>query len=52
MAEIKKLSEETRLKLKRQIERLKEQMRQDNSDLDFETHLHMVKDLENILRNR
>lgn len=44
------ISDETRKKIKQQIEYLKEQMRHDNSDLDFETHLHMVKDLENILK--
>lgn len=46
----KQLSEETRRKLKGQVAYLQAQMQRDNSDLDFETHLHMVKDLERILK--
>lgn len=49
---VPKLTEETRQKLKLQIERLKEQMKNDTNDLDYETHLHMVKDLESILNGK
>lgn len=52
MPERRKLSEETRRKLKEQIARLKAQMLKDNSDLDFETHLHQARDLERMIKER
>jgi hypothetical protein len=38
-----------RQKLQRQIDELKRRMQYDANDLDYETHLHMVRDLQRIL---
>lgn len=50
MEERKQLSEETRRKIRAQIASLKAQMRYDANDLEFETHLHMMRELENVLK--
>lgn len=50
MGESKAISEETRVKLRRQIALLKQQIPNDNNDMDFELHLQMVRDLESLLK--
>lgn len=52
MGESKAISEETRVKLRRQIALLKQQIPNDNNDMDFELHLQMVRDLESLLKRR
>lgn len=43
------LPEETRLKLQKQIDALKKRMLHDANDLDYETHLHLVRTLQRVL---
>ena len=43
------LGPDVRQKLQRQIDELKRRMQYDANDLDYETHLHMVRDLQRIL---
>ena len=40
---------ETREKIQAQIDALKKRMQVDSNDLDYETHLHTVRILQNIL---
>lgn len=40
---------ETREKIQAQIDALKKRMQVDSNDLDYETHLHTVRTLQNIL---
>lgn len=46
------MNAETRKKIERQIAALRKQMELDSSDLEFELHLHMVRDLEHLLKRR
>lgn len=41
---------ETRANILRRIEALRKQMQQDGNDLEYEQHLHMVRDLESLLK--
>lgn len=43
------LEPEVRQKLQHQIDELRRRMQYDANDLDYETHLHMVRDLQRIL---
>ncbi|MGP1574062.1 aminoglycoside phosphotransferase [Selenomonas sp.] len=43
------LSDETREKLQNQIDALKKRMLYDANDLDYETHLHLVRTLQKVL---
>ena len=43
------LAPEVRRKLQGQIDELKKRMQYDANDLDYETHLHLVRDLQRIL---
>lgn len=43
------LAPEVRRKLQEQIDALKKRMQYDANDLDYETHLHLVRDLQRIL---
>ncbi len=43
------LSAETRQKLQQQIDALKKRMLYDANDLDYETHLHLVRSLQKVL---
>jgi hypothetical protein len=43
------LKPEVREKIQLQIDNLKKRMRYDANDLDYETHLHMMRDLQRVL---
>jgi excinuclease UvrABC helicase subunit UvrB len=43
-------SSDTRKKLQQQISLLRQQLNHANNDLEFETHLHMIRDLESLLK--
>ena len=43
------LDPEVRRKLQGQIDALKKRMQYDANDLEYETHLHLVRDLQRIL---
>lgn len=43
------LPDETRQKLQKQIDALKKRMLYDANDLDYETHLHLVRSLQKVL---
>ena len=43
------LSAEVREKLQRRIDELKKRMQYDANDLDYETHLNMVRELQKII---
>ena len=43
------LEPKVRQKLQHQIDELRRRMQYDANDLDYETHLHMVRDLQRIL---
>ena len=43
------LTDETRQKLQKQIDALKKRMLYDANDLDYETHLFMVRTLQKVL---
>ncbi len=43
------LEPEVRKKLQKQIDELRRRMQYDANDLDYETHLHQVRDLQRIL---
>ena len=43
------LSAEVREKLQRRIDELKKRMQYDENDLDYETHLNMVRELQKIV---
>ena len=43
------LTDETRQKLQKQIDALKKRMRYDANDLDYETHLHLMRTLQRML---
>ncbi|TCS82024.1 aminoglycoside phosphotransferase [Pectinatus cerevisiiphilus] len=43
------MTDEVRDKLQKRIEELKRRMNYDANDLDYETHLHMMRDLQRIL---
>ncbi|MDQ0203874.1 aminoglycoside phosphotransferase [Pectinatus haikarae] len=45
------MTDETRKKLQARIEALKKRMNYDANDLDYETHLHMMRDLQRVLNN-
>ncbi|MBP2631080.1 MAG: hypothetical protein H6Q70_1708 [Firmicutes bacterium] len=47
-----KCTSDARKKLQQQISLLRQQLNHDNNDLEFETHLHMIRDLESLLRNK
>lgn len=46
----KELHAETRKKIQERIRLLREQLEKDHNDLEFETHLHMIRDLERLLK--
>ncbi len=50
MTEYKGMSEETVLKLKRQIEMLRKQILQVSNDLEYEYLLHQIRDLQSIVQ--
>ena len=43
--------EDTRKKIQKRIEELKHRMNYDANDLEYETHLHLMRDLQRILNN-
>lgn len=43
------LQPEVRARIQAQIDALKKRMLYDANDLDYETHLHMVRDLQKVL---
>jgi hypothetical protein len=43
------LKPEIRAKIQVQIDELKKRMQYDANDLDYETHLHMMRDLQRVL---
>ncbi|WP_019553871.1 hypothetical protein [Propionispira raffinosivorans] len=43
------LKPEIRVKIQGQIDELKKRMQYDANDLDYETHLHMMRDLQRVL---
>ena len=43
------LTDETRQKLQKQIDALKKRMLYDANDLDYETHLHLMRTLQRML---
>ena len=43
------LTDETRQKPQKQIDALKKRMRYDANDLDYETHLHLMRTLQRML---
>jgi len=43
------LKPEIRVKIQVQIDELKKRMQYDANDLDYETHLHMMRDLQRVL---
>lgn len=43
------LKPEIRAKIQIQIDELKKRMQYDANDLDYETHLHMMRDLQRVL---
>ncbi|MBP2633621.1 MAG: hypothetical protein H6Q70_4249 [Firmicutes bacterium] len=45
-----KNSSDVRKKIQKQIALLRQQLDQANNDLEFETHLHMIRDLESLLK--
>ena len=45
-------SSDVRKKLQQQISLLRQQLNHDNNDLEFETHLHMIRDLESLLKTK
>ncbi len=47
-----KNSSDTRKKIQQQISLLRQQLNHDNNDLEFETHLHMIRDLESLLKTK
>jgi hypothetical protein len=47
-----KNSSNTRKKIQQQISLLRQQLNHDNNDLEFETHLHMIRDLESLLKTK
>lgn len=48
----KALSDETRRKLQAQIAAIRQEMQYAANDLEYETHLHTVRSLENLLKRR
>ena len=46
------LSQETREAIQRRIDELKKRMAYDPNDLDYETHLHQVRELQKLLDGR
>lgn len=48
-AEVVTLKKEVRERLQQQINELKKRMQYDANDLDYETHLHRVRELQKIL---
>ena len=46
------LSKEVRESLQRQIDALQQRMRIDSNDLDYETHLRQVRELQRLLERR
>ena len=45
------LSMEARVRIQVRIDSLKQRMQYDANDLDYETHLHLVRDLQRVLDN-
>ena len=45
-------SSDVRKKLQQQISLLRQQMDHANNDLEFETYLHMIRDLESLLKTK
>ena len=43
------LKPEIRVNIQTQIDELKKRMQYDANDLDYETHLHMMRDLQRVL---
>lgn len=43
------MKEEVKNNLQKRIDELKRRMNYDANDLDYETHLHMVRDLQRVL---
>jgi len=43
------LKPEIRAKIQVQIDELKKRMQYDANDIDYETHLHMMRDLQRVL---
>jgi len=44
-----RLKPDIRVKIQAQIDELKKRMQYDANDLDYETHLHMMRDLQRVL---
>lgn len=45
------LSQEVKEKLQKRIDELKKRMQYDANDLDYETHLHQVRELQKLINN-
>ncbi|WP_196593690.1 aminoglycoside phosphotransferase [Pectinatus sottacetonis] len=45
------MADEIRQKIQKRIEELKKRMNYDANDLEYETHLHIMRDLQQILDN-
>ena len=45
------LSQEVKEKLQKCIDELKKRMQYDANDLDYETHLHQVRELQKLINN-
>lgn len=52
MREEKGLSSQTRQKIEAQIAALRRQAPHDSSDLEFESHLQLIRDLEALLKRK
>ena len=46
------LSQEVKNKLQKRIDELKRRMQYDANDLDYETHLHQVRELQNLINRK
>lgn len=46
------LSKEVKEKLQKRIEELKKRMQYDANDLDYETHLNMVRELQKLINRK
>ena len=46
------LSQEVKDKLQKRIDELKRRMQYDANDLDYETHLHQVRELQNLINRK
>ena len=46
------LSQEVKDRLQKRIDELKRRMQYDANDLDYETHLHQVRELQNLINRK